>query len=506
MALIDFNNKDQFNSLNLSEYSATIIGCGAVGIFIAKKLSKNGIKSLIIESGTLSENEFKQALNESILNRSDLEGSVHWGRKRVVGGTTLAWGGQALPFTKIDFQNREWLSNDDSKWNLSLDDLTPNYREAEAYLGVSNVDYYLYGLKKLGLIDPLKSDKFNYHLSKWANQPNMFKKYKNQIEATGNIDVLYNAHCIGVKNENNTCVSIEISDEHKNSACIPINKLYLANGGIESVRFLLLHYPKCSEDLGNGFMEHPCMKCGEIISNKKDKLQKVFGVKLYRFKRYSLRLSLSNKLMIDSKLANASFSIMFDSLQDEFDPYKEVKRLSKAKFLLEGIKNISSLKKTIYFLLRYKTIFRTKPGISIVVMSEQLWSKENSLSLDENSFDRFNQPKLKVNWKIDATTINSVKIGYENLKLEMMNAFPDISNIQDSINFNSISELDFSPVNHHMGGATIGKVVDKNLKINGINNLFVCSSAIFPTSSHSNPTLTTLALVSKMLDENTEIN
>jgi choline dehydrogenase-like flavoprotein len=57
-----------------------------------------------------------------------------------------------------------------------------------------------------------------------------------------------------------------------------------------------------------------------------------------------------------------------------------------------------------------------------------------------------------------------------------------------------------------MGGATIGKVVDKNLKINGINNLFVCSSAIFPTSSHSNPTLTTLALVSKMLDENTEIN
>jgi choline dehydrogenase-like flavoprotein len=48
--------------------------------------------------------------------------------------------------------------------------------------------------------------------------------------------------------------------------------------------------------------------------------------------------------------------------------------------------------------------------------------------------------------------------------------------------------------------------VDKNLKINGITNLFVCSSAIFPTSSHSNPTLTTLALVGKMLDENSEFN
>jgi choline dehydrogenase-like flavoprotein len=139
-------------------------------------------------------------------------------------------------------------------------------------------------------------------------------------------------------------------------------------------------------------------------------------------------------------------------------------------------------------------------------MSEQLWSKENMLSLDDNSVDRFNQRKLKVNWKIDSTTMNTVKIAYKNLKLEIMSAFPEISKIHDCINFNSISELDFSPVNHHMGGASIGKVVDKNLKINGITNLFVCSSAIFPTSSHSNPTLTTLALVGKMLDENSEFN
>lgn len=502
MALIDFKNKDQFNRLNLNEYSATIIGCGAVGIFIAKKLSRNGIKSLIIESGIFKENEFKQALNESILNRPDLEGSVHWGRKRAVGGTTIAWGGQALPFNDLDFQYREWLLNDESNWNLSLTDLTPNYREAEDYLGVSNLDYYSVGLRKIGLIDPIKSNNFNYHLSKWANQPNMFKKYKYDFLGDGNIDVLYNAHCIGVKNIDNKCDSIEITDEDKNISWLPVNKLYLANGGLESVRFLLLHYPKCSENLGNGFMEHPCLKCGEIISDKRDKLQIAFGVKLHRFKRISLRLSLSNKYMIDSKLANASFSIMFVNLNDQFDVYREAKRLSKLKFLIEGLKNIPSLLKTIYFLSRYKTIYRSRPEISISVMSEQLWSKENTLTLDVNSVDRFNQPKLKVNWKIDLTTINSVKCAYEKLKLEMMNAFPEILNIQDCINFNSISEMDFSPVNHHMGGASIGKVVDKNLKINGINNLYVCSSAVFPTSSHSNPTLTTLALVSKMLDDN----
>jgi hypothetical protein len=499
--IIDFNDKQKFGELILKTYDATIIGAGAIGIFIARKLAERGLKSLIIESGHFVESEVKQELNYSILNRKDLEGSVHWGRKRAVGGTTIAWGGQALPFSEIDFKNRDWLIGLPSKWNISLSDLATNYTEAETYLGVSNLDYYENGLTEIGLTDKLKSSNFNYHLSKWANEPNMFKKYKNQLEDKGKIDILYNAHCIGVKNEDNKCVSIKISDENKNTEYIPINKLYLANGGLESVRFLLLHYPNCSENLGKGFMEHPCLKCGEIITNESDKLQINYGVKLHKFQRYSLRLSLSKKLMTESKLSNASFSIMFDTAGKKFDPYREAKKLSKVKFFIEGLKNIPTLTKIIYFLIRYKTVYRSKPEISIVVMSEQLWSKESEISLDEHAKDRFNLPKLKVNWKIDATTVDTVKCSYEKLKTELLCSFPMISKIQDSINFDSIGEMDFTPVNHHMGGASIGLVVDDSLKIDGINNLHVCSSSIFPTSSHSNPTLTTLALVSRMINE-----
>jgi choline dehydrogenase-like flavoprotein len=64
-----------------------------------------------------------------------------------------------------------------------------------------------------------------------------------------------------------------------------------------------------------------------------------------------------------------------------------------------------------------------------------------------------------------------------------------------------------SDVNHHMGGtrmsATAGEgVVDPNLKVWGYENLHLLSCSVFPTSSHSNPTLTLLALCQKWLRDN----
>ena len=50
-----------------------------------------------------------------------------------------------------------------------------------------------------------------------------------------------------------------------------------------------------------------------------------------------------------------------------------------------------------------------------------------------------------------------------------------------------------------MGGTRIGtdqidSVVDKNLKIHGINNLFVTGSSVFRTSGHCHPTFTIVQL------------
>ena len=52
---------------------------------------------------------------------------------------------------------------------------------------------------------------------------------------------------------------------------------------------------------------------------------------------------------------------------------------------------------------------------------------------------------------------------------------------------------------HHLGTARMGtdartSVVDADCRVHSVRNLFVAGSAVFPTSSQANPTLTLIAL------------
>ena len=56
---------------------------------------------------------------------------------------------------------------------------------------------------------------------------------------------------------------------------------------------------------------------------------------------------------------------------------------------------------------------------------------------------------------------------------------------------------------HHIGTARMGSdprssVVDSDCRVHGVENLYVASSATFPTSSQANPTLTVVALALRL--------
>jgi choline dehydrogenase-like flavoprotein len=58
---------------------------------------------------------------------------------------------------------------------------------------------------------------------------------------------------------------------------------------------------------------------------------------------------------------------------------------------------------------------------------------------------------------------------------------------------------------HHMGGTRMSDrpetgIVDKNLKVFGLSNLFMAGSSVFPTASHVNPTLTIVQLSLRLAD------
>jgi choline dehydrogenase-like flavoprotein len=51
-----------------------------------------------------------------------------------------------------------------------------------------------------------------------------------------------------------------------------------------------------------------------------------------------------------------------------------------------------------------------------------------------------------------------------------------------------------------MGGDASTGVVDADCRVFGSDNLFIASSAVFPTTSFANPTLTILALTIRLAD------
>ena len=138
-------------------------------------------------------------------------------------------------------------------------------------------------------------------------------------------------------------------------------------------------------------------------------------------------------------------------------------------------------------------------------MCEQPPVSKSFISLEPEKTDPFGQPFARLNWHIDSIVPQTIRSFTFMLKSELVNAKVCNVNLCDKLVCDDTGLIEaLSDVNHHMGGARMSVsaqdgVVDQWMRPWGIENLFICSAAVFPTSSHSNPTLTLLALCSRLM-------
>lgn len=499
-----------FNSsfmLPETAFDYTIIGAGAAGICLAVNLSKLGKSVMLIESGSLEFDAKYQVLNKAILTGKKMNGITN-GRKRAIGGTTIAWGGQSLPFSPIDFEKREWLKN--SGWPITYEEIYPYYAKANDFMGITSNHYYgEEALSEINLTDPgFNKDLFDYHTSKWAQEPNFKKLYQNYLEK--NVFVLYQATLDDIIIDKTIIQSITVVNFEKNKLNIPIKNLIIAPGGIESNRILLSFPELCGwyknhHLIGKGFMDHPSLDIGEVITKDEFRLQQYFNTHLYKKTKTSIRLSLSKSQQKKKRLLNGSVSLFFQ-VDPNLDIYLKIKKLSykwSIKTLYGILKNVGKLSKSL--LAYFSKSFIYKPGakaiISLMIEQESIPSSHITLT---DKMDDLNQKKVQVSWDISFATWSTVMAIADNLKNEFERLNFGKVNYYDHITFDNKDWQELlSDVNHHMGGCRMSDspdagIVDKNLKIWGINNAFIASTAVFPTASHSNPTLTLLALCQRL--------
>jgi choline dehydrogenase-like flavoprotein len=147
------------------------------------------------------------------------------------------------------------------------------------------------------------------------------------------------------------------------------------------------------------------------------------------------------------------------------------------------------------------------PGaaLQIGLTSEQEPNPESRILLSDR-IDSLGIPRSNVRWKLTELTRHTIRqyalllreefagAGIGDIELEdwvLDEAQPWTDHVTDQFHHMGTTRMNDSP---RMG------VVDRNCQIHGVANLYVAGSAVFPTSGHSNPTLTIIALCMRLAD------
>ena len=134
--------------------------------------------------------------------------------------------------------------------------------------------------------------------------------------------------------------------------------------------------------------------------------------------------------------------------------------------------------------------------------------QNNKITLDPSAKDIFGIPRVNLYYKKSKETLFTAKVFLEEFGNFCRNE--DIGRIALKKNVDEMQEFETLDNHHHLGGTRIGdnpntSVVDKNLKVHFIKNLFVSGSSTFFTGGYTNPTFTIVQL-SLRLSEHVEKN
>ena len=138
----------------------------------------------------------------------------------------------------------------------------------------------------------------------------------------------------------------------------------------------------------------------------------------------------------------------------------------------------------------------SKRSFGIYASIEQFDSTDNSVRLGAVT-GKFGLPGAKIKYSMDDTTNKTLRTHADNLVRVLKAAGCAEDSIKPDVG---------GPTGAHasctcrMSAAESEGVVDKNLRVHGTDNLYVCSNAVFPNVTATNPTLTVAALAVRLAE------
>ena len=451
-------------------YKYAIIGGGTAGLFLANKFKKD--KNLIvIESGPKktyekNHNNFKYKMIKNNFYK------LHTDQIAGIGGNTNIWGGQLLPFTKNDI-------NKEKGWPFELEKIESDFEEVSKELFGQKINFYskpfIEKITNLPLIE-LEDQYLKTHISARLREPNFKKLYFNKIKL--DIDFLYKSF-VNKIDKKEGLFFIHCKNEKNVYKIIKSENVIITCGAIQSVRLLINSCNECNlfsnDNLGNGFIDHTTVIFQKLNVIDRFSFLRMFNTKyLNNGHKIGVRISASEKYIKKSK-QNISGMIMVE----------------QPKSFVKKILNLITI-----FLTKdlFKFIYKPFGEIILCFIVEQITSNDKNLKISEEGTQY-------LNWNIHKNEVNTI----QDFGRKVLNNLTQRKLIMQPVRLKE-SDVILSKMhstNHPMGGAIMHydqkkSVVNNNLEVIGCRDLYICSTAVFPSGSHSNPTMTLLALANRL--------
>ncbi len=493
-----------------------VVGTGAAGLTLASGLLKSRASVLFLESGG-----FEIERESSDLNRCEIS-DLHFvghrlGRSRVIGGSTRCWTGQLLPLDADDFEKRSWIPQ--SGWPFGHFELERYYKKALNLLGVDDLNFDSDLLELLNVHDqPFDKEGFRFYFSKYSPHPDLRNLFLSDIAASPDVTLLYHANLtrIDLSEDLKRVTQLVAKNQKLVSFDINCGKAILCLGGIETPRMLLANNHQIAEGIGNRyrivgkhFQDHPALRIGTLHSKDPPRVLQLFGPRLHKDRLYVGKISLSPKKQQQLATLNATayvdvgyrprvlekrmlVNLFRERMQNNYIPANTFNTLSQLflKSLLAVVQ---------------RSFTEREAEFVITMMTEQEPSAESAITLGSTR-DRYGIPYAKIQWRLTENTWKTImcfarllKQQFESTQLGTLEFLPYIKNLS------SLWRIYPHESFHHMGSTRMAissdkGVVDPNCKLFDVDNLYVISSSVFPTSGSSNPTLTIVALAYRLLD------
>ena len=523
----DFNN---FGDGATVMADICIIGAGAAGIAIAREFLGTRFKILILEGGGFALEENSQQLFESEVVGLP-HASIHDGRARVFGGTTTLWGGQALRFDDLDLKARSWVPF--SGWPISRAALDPYYVRAERILNLGARIPYLDLCASFGIVPPAFDPNIvTVECSRWSPKPNFGKAYRDDLKNALNVSVLLHANVTSiVTNKSAESVeNVEFSTLSGKKGIAKAHSYVICCGGIETARILLAsnriepngvgnHY----DLVGRYFQEHIHLNYGNLHAKNRPYLQDLFESFFVGGLKYAPLVTLTERAQVEKQLLSIHGIVVFEIPPDSgIAAMKQLFRTmvgrtfsnaSEMRQLIgKSLANPDELMRLAYRLHLKKRAATPKQGPILFGAQCEMAPNPASRVMLSEARDHLGMPQVKLDWRLgelERRTLSEFvrclakefeRLGLGSFELEQIEFLDDplawVEKAHDSA--------------HHMGTARMHEnpqfgVVDSECQVHGVSNLYIGSSAVFPTSARSNPTLTILALSVRIADRLKEV-